>query len=359
MPSLMLITPRLSDPPIGGRELLSRLHIDCIRELLGDDLKLFLLDSGSSSALQSIRGHVDGATSVAAAELVRRIQAEGAQRIFLNGSNLGRLARAVRTALPKIEIFTFFHNVEAIFFAGALKAMPGPKAAAVLIANFIAERDAVRYSDRLIALNSRDSRALKRLYGRDATDILPMALEDRLEESSATLRGEEAGDFLLFVGGKFYANVAGIRWFARKVAPHLSLRTRVIGRGLEKYRKELQASGKVDVLGAVDDLQPHYQEAAAVIAPIFGGSGMKTKVAEALMYGKRIMGTDEAFCGYEQIASSAGWVCNNRDEFVTAAAQIVRTKPPRFDRTLRQIYEDAFSHPPTRSRLAKILDESR
>ena len=330
-----------------------------VGELLGDDLKLFLLDSAGSSAVLSLRGHVDGATPAAAAELARRIDAEGVTRVYLNGSNLGRLARAVRKALPKIEIFTFFHNVEAVFFAGAVKATPGPRAAAVLVANYVAERDAVRYSDRLIALNERDSQVLKRLYGRGATDILPMALKDRLEESSATLRSEEAADFLLFVGGGFYANVAGIRWFARNVAPHLSLRIRVIGRGLEKYRKELEQSGKVDVLGAVDDLQPHYLDAAAVIAPIFGGSGMKTKVAEALMYGKKILGSDEAFCGYEQIAPVAGWICNNRDEFVAAAAQVARTKPPRFDRTLRQIYEDGFSHSATRSRLAKILGESR
>jgi len=359
MPSLMLITPRLNDPPIGGRELLSRLHIDCIRELLGDDFRLMALNPVRSPPTQSLRGYVDGASPEAAAELVRRIERTGVTRIFLNGSNLGRLAKAVRTAAPSVEIFTFFHNVETLFFAGALRTHPSLRAAAVLIANRAAEKDAVRYSDRLIALNDRDSRELKRVYGRSATDILPMALEDRFEEREDLPAPGKAGDFLLFVGGDFYANRAGIRWFAREVSPKIALRTRVIGRGLDAYREELERSGRVDVLGAVDDLEPHYLDAAAVIAPIFGGSGMKTKVAEALMYGKRILGTDEAFCGYEQIAPSVGWICNAASEFVAAAAEVDRMKPQRFDRALRQIYESAFSHSAVRSRLASILGESR
>ena len=46
-------------------------------------------------------------------------------------------------------------------------------------------------------------------------------------------------------------------------------------------------------------LAPHLAAGAAlVIAPIFDGSGMKTKVAEALMHGKHVVGTPEAFSGY-------------------------------------------------------------
>lgn len=36
-----------------------------------------------------------------------------------------------------------------------------------------------------------------------------------------------------------------------------------------------------------------------MVMPIFSGSGMKVKTAEALMYGKFLIGTKEAFEGYE------------------------------------------------------------
>ena len=40
------------------------------------------------------------------------------------------------------------------------------------------------------------------------------------------------------------------------------------------------------VVGEVESLAQWYHDAYFVVAPIFDGSGMKTKVAEALMYGK-------------------------------------------------------------------------
>ena len=49
---------------------------------------------------------------------------------------------------------------------------------------------------------------------------------------------------------------------------------------------------------------------------------MKTKVAEALMYGKRIIGTREAFSGYEFNAEEVGWLCNTKEEFVAALRRV-------------------------------------
>ena len=36
-----------------------------------------------------------------------------------------------------------------------------------------------------------------------------------------------------------------------------------------------------------------------MLFPIFEGSGMKLKTCEALMFGKNIIGTPEAFAGYD------------------------------------------------------------
>ena len=49
--------------------------------------------------------------------------------------------------------------------------------------------------------------------------------------------------------------------------------------------------------------------------PIFSGSGMKVKTAEALMYGKFLIGTKEAFEGYE-IDEKIGILCNNANDFI-------------------------------------------
>ena len=143
-------------------------------------------------------------------------------RIFLDGSNLGRLARAIKRTTPIVEVLTFFHNVEARFFLGALKQYRSVHALGVLAANYVSERMAVRYSDRLITLNKRDSAGIADLYGRIATDVLPMAIEDKLRDGADAPQSPLKEPYALFVGGAFYANLAGIQWFVENVVPEVS-----------------------------------------------------------------------------------------------------------------------------------------
>lgn len=358
MSKLMLITPRISAPPEGGRALLSHLHRKCLEALLGDRLIVHPLDrnpiAGGRATLQALRGFIDGVTPAAEQAVIAHIAAADVDRVFLNGSNLGRIARAVKKQLPHVEVLTFFHNVEARFFQGALRDRWSARALAVLVASYAAERMAVRNSDRLIALNERDSRGLAKLYGRGATDLLPMALEDQLRAATSDEAGPIGEEYLLFVGGGFYANLAGIRWFIEQVAPHVAIRTCIVGRGLEGL-EDAARGGNVTLVGPVDRLEDWYRGAKAVIAPIFDGSGMKTKVAEALMFGKRIVGTNEAFCGYDALGPEAGWRCETQAEFVSAISELEAMPLPRFDRSLRSLYELHYSERATLDRLAQIL----
>ena len=111
------------------------------------------------------------------------------------------------------------------------------------------------------------------------------------------------------------------------------------------------------VVGTVDDLSEWYLNACFVIAPIFDGSGMKTKVAEALMYGKRIIGTPEAFSGYEGIADRVGWICTTAADFVNAIEQANSSIAGSFDPALRVLYEEHYSFAAKKRRLSQILGQ--
>ena len=117
---------------------------------------------------------------------------------------------------------------------------------------------------------------------------------------------------IFFVGGKFYANEFGVRWFAKNVSPYIDYKTFVIGRGFGNLQNELEQYKNVKILGEVDILSNWYMNAEYVIAPIFEGSGMKTKVAEALMYGKKIIATTSALIGYENLPDDSYYVCNTK-----------------------------------------------
>lgn len=361
MNNILLLTNKIDKSPGGGRELLCKLNHDILQEIYGDQCKVFELPKNSISGIKDIfyafRGYIDGLTSKSIEEILQVIQQENIDRIFVDGSNFGGIIKIVKKRFPKIIIYTFFHNVESKFFLGSFKQTKTPRALAVLIVNYLAEKKSVQYSDKILCINERDSHLLQKLYGRSATDLYPMSLEDKLPEKYSSLTNKVKEKFALFVGGTFYANQAGIFWFIKNVVPHISIKIYVVGRGFEKFKNELEISEKVVVIGEVDSLAQWYHDAYFVVAPIFDGSGMKTKVAEALMYGKKIIGTPEAFSGYEKIVEQAGCICESADQFVSAIASADKMVNSPFDIELRKIYEENYSFTAAKLRMKSIIGE--
>lgn len=339
----------------GGREQLARLHREVLGELLGDAFDTILLSRtpirGTAALRAALSGRVDGTDATAELGILANLSERRISQVWLDGSNLGVLAKTIKRHFPRIEIFTFFHNIEPRFFLGALRQRPSLRAAGVFAATFAAERTAARFSDRLVVLNARDGDGVRRWHGRGATDILPMAIDDqrRASASAASPSASPTSRFLLFVGGSFYANKAGIAWYAREVAPHIAIDTLVVGSGMDSERAALEQCARIKVIGRVTDLAPYYRDAEAVVAPIFDGSGMKTKVAEAWMHGKRVIGTREAFTGYEQVAAVEP--CDDAAGFIAAIGALADRPPPRFDPLLRRHYDEHYS----RAALARLL----
>ena len=223
-------------------------HLKCLKAILADCLVVHalarrgILDGARAS--DALRGYIDGITPEVETAILAKVRDQSIGRIFLDGSNLGRLARAIKRTTPSVEVLTFFHNVEARFFFGALKQYRSAHALGVLAANYVSERMAVRYSDRLITLNKRDSAGIADLYGRAATDVLPMAIEDKLRIEADPPKSPLKEPYALFVGGAFYANQSGIRWFVENVVPEVNLKTCIVGRGLENPVASSSAAGR-------------------------------------------------------------------------------------------------------------------
>lgn len=356
---LMLVTNSLDPAPAGGRELLCKVNHDALKCIYGTSLVVVELSrkklQGLGAGLNAFKGDIDGLNNAVISAALQTIEEENVTKIFVDGSNLGAFVKRAKQKFPDVEISTFFHNVEARFFLGALRQSPSWRSVAVLLANYLAERKAVRNSDKIICLSNRDSRLLEKYYGRAATHTSPMALEDRLPAHCDTPRIQPCEDFALFVGGGFYANRAGISWFVKYVVPHIQIKICVVGRGFDDIKHELEREGKVEVVGGVDSLAEWYRQARFVIAPIFDGSGMKTKVAEALMYGKRIVGTAEAFSGYEEIATQAGWICQTSRDFANSISEAQSIITESFDPILREIYLQNYSFHAARQRFVNIL----
>ncbi|WP_373355211.1 glycosyltransferase [Pseudoroseicyclus sp. CXY001] len=108
---------------------------------------------------------------------------------------------------------------------------------------------------------------------------------------SESLQKHESGDFVLLVGSQFFANEHGFRWYIENVAEVIAAPTIIAGRGLDEV---FVSSGKVTVLGFVDDLDALYSEARIVAVPIFRGAGTKVKLVEAIHAGCQVVATPQA-----------------------------------------------------------------
>jgi polysaccharide biosynthesis protein PslH len=333
-----------------GREVLSRLIATVLADLSG---QLAIMRLAQRTALwDGLRGRLGGLDSSAERKLRARLAEPAITALFCDGSQLGAAAAMARSVRPDLPIITFCHNCETDFFAGALRLNPGVRLAAVLAGHWQAERLAVRASTRIITLSARDSAALARRFGRGADAIVPMALEDTRDPAAIPVQRD--APYALFVGGGFFGNIEGLRWYARAVAPKLRVRTLVVGRGLKALGP---LPGNVELVGPVEDLSPWYAGAGVVIAPILSGSGMKTKVAEALMHGKRVVGTTEAFTGYSAEVIAACHQSNDPAEFAAAINAVLDQPRPPFDPSLRALYARHHSRSAFRAGLAAVLTD--
>ncbi|NIJ33736.1 glycosyltransferase [Sphingomonas oligoaromativorans] len=356
---ILLVSPLDETMIRGGRDMVSAMNLAILTDLHGDRLLRYRLSAAKVRRQPALlHGHIDGIDDHSIAAIDRIVGERNMGQVFLDGSNLGGLARAIRRRRPGVRIITFCHNVETSFFFGALRSHRTPKAAAVLLANALAERSAVRSSDILFCLSERDGRIMRRLHGRMPDAVLPLAIADSYREEEEISADMPKERYALFVGGGFYANIDGIRWYLRKVAPQAGLKTVIVGRGMERLR-DLCRERDACLVGQVADLAPWYRAAHVVIAPILGGSGMKTKVAEALMHGKRVIGTAEAFSGYGPAVLASGDLCRDAGSFAQAIRHAATLDLPAFDPALRALYERFHSFTSARERMADALASSR
>lgn len=248
-------------------------------------------------------------------KILKYIEGLKPQIIFCDGSLLGGILKKIPKEQAVISI-VFFHNIETNVALTAITRNDKLKPYRVIRykCNKYNEGFIAKNSDYCICMNTRDSALLKKYHNKEADFYLPTTIVDKYETAKCKNISIQPNT-LLFVGSYFSANCHGLNWFITKVLPFIECRLIIVGSGMEKYVPPV-INEKVDVLGGVEDLDRYYMSAAAVICPIFLGDGMKTKTAEAMMYGKAIFATDEALEGYEVNNIKNIYRCNHVDQFI-------------------------------------------
>lgn len=286
-------------------------------------------------------GYYFGLTPKRVKEIVR--MAQGYDVVFVDRSIFGIVAKRLKETGYRGRVVCFFHNVEVVYFSAKYSNKLNPMRWLVVPCADRNDGWSCRYADRIIALSTRDDNELFRRYGRHADVLIPVAFVDRYKRDSYSSALTASTPLCMFLGAYFPANVEGIEWFVKNVLPKVDIRMQIVGKGMEKLKEAEWMKPDIEILANVPNLEPLFEAADIMVLPIFKGSGMKVKTCESLMYGKNIIGTPEAWSGYELDYAKAGACAFTPDEFVAAIDDFCRHPRPRHNTYSRQFFLEQHS----------------
>jgi len=273
--------------------------------------------------------------------------------VFIDRSIFGIIAKELKKNRFKGKIVTFFQNVEMNYYQARY-----PKYAPYrpLLLHCIDKNDAyaMQYSDFTICFNFRDDNQLQKRYGKKTDAIIPVTFEDKHpSETDVPIANPPT---VLFFGAYFPANVDGILWFIDKVLPHINIQLQIVGKGMCKLESKIKKQkSKIKLYSDIENITPFIEQSDFVIFPIFKGSGMKVKTCEALMYGKHIFGTKEAFEGYNVDFDKVGALTNTKEEFIAAIKKYSSGNYLKYNAYSRNFFLENHSEEVIKKRFEKLL----
>lgn len=332
---MLFISQRVNDITSGAR-VVSETNLQIVQTVFGsDNITLFSISKIKKNKLNSIihkaRGYLDGLTHTHERQIIKYLSQNKFDYVYIDSSYFGKIAYSIRRSFPDVKIIIFYHDILVHWWKET-----HDRAFLSYVVNLFfywnSERKCARNSDISIVMTDRDRRLLISTYGisSDSIRIIPLSIpEVAVSDESGIMNHQFTDDAinLLFVGVDYKPNVDGLRWFIAHVMPKLrdcilskndrfnSLMLHIVGKGMENYREEMSARD-ISVHGLVDNLAVWYQGCDAVVVPLFSGSGMKVKTAEALSWGKPLFSTSEGLTGYNIDGVEGIYRCDDVDSFI-------------------------------------------
>ncbi len=153
--------------------------------------------------------------------------------------------------------------------------------------------------DAVLALSEVDARLLRRELDGPAVHASPFGIGEPVRVPAEGAGRETSGEFdgtVLYVGSEYhYPNLDAVNWFLEEVWGTLAatdprLRFQVVGQWAEETRQRVRQHPRADCLGFVPELEPFLRR-AIVVVPVRIGSGVRTKVLQAMMEGAPVVST--------------------------------------------------------------------
>lgn len=360
---ILFISQRVNDITSGAR-VVSEMNLQIVQEVFGsDNVSLFSIqkirNNKLGSLFQKLSGYLDGLTSAYEREILTCLSLDVFDYVYIDSSYFGKIASLIRKSFPDVRIITFYHDVLVHWWKETHERSFIPYVMNLFF-YWNSERKCAKISDINIVMTDRDRKLLISTYRvpEDSIRIIPLSIPQPsfcAEKNSVASLCDEKSIHLLFVGVDYKPNVDGLRWFIARIM--LKLRDlqsgkqneqsspilHIVGKGMDRYRDEMSAKD-IQVHGLVDSLADWYQTCDAVVVPVFSGSGMKVKTAEALSWGKPLFATSEGLTGYMTDGVDGIFRCDDEDSFIDSLQQwFLQEKKQKYIEAIHQLFLKYYS----------------
>lgn len=159
-------------------------------------------------------------------------------------------------------------------------------------------------------------------------------------------------------------NQDAVLWFCQDIFPLIlrevpEAKFYIVGENPPAHIKRLSLSGKIIVTGEVPDVRPYIEPASVYVAPIRAGTGLKTKIIEALSMGKAIVATSVAVAGLWDLGDKVIHIHDDPEDFAKNIVALLRNDKLRIMLGLRarQLFERSYSFEAVAPRTLNVYSE--
>lgn len=298
-------------------------------------------------------------------EICEVINSNAIKTVFIEDSVFGNLVKKIKKNCKECKVLSFYHDVKADLYKQWMNNERTLKSRIEYTIGIRQEYVNQKYADINIVFNERDAKSYQVYYGKRPEAIIPLPAPVPVISHGIMnfITAKDDKKHILFVGKKYYPNLVGFKWFVDNVLPSLTdnIQVDVVGRGLEELRNEY-SDPRINVIGGVESLNPYYENADIVIAPLFDGGGMKSKTVEALSFGKIFVGTEESLFGFweemdSDIRGKTCYQCNTPEEWIQTINNLTNDDIYKFNEDVFELFKAKFSYDVIRDQLKAIMEE--
>jgi glycosyltransferase involved in cell wall biosynthesis len=219
-----------------------------------------------------------------------------------------------------------------------------------------------RSADRILVLTPQD-RFTMQYYAPDlAISVAPAGVDIRYLQEHPPVPKEPIILFTGFMSDP--ANEDSVEWFVHHVWPslrarHPEVKFYIVGAGAgSRLRKLAEKDCRIIVTGEVKDLRPYRNRARVFVSPVRLGSGMRTKVLEAMAEGPPVVSTSLGMAGIEAQTGVNCLVADTPELFTQSVEWLLtdRALAARMVRSARELVEKKHSLESGLHRFEAILD---